>query len=74
MNATASRQSVLSAAGSDPNRVTLVSILRDASRAVDGLWRAAMVDGSGEVAMKLGEASQGIHRALIALDSYPAAW
>ena len=46
-----------------------IELLRDASIAVDFLWHAALTDGS-EIAVQLGEASQGIHRALLAL-SYP---
>lgn len=45
----------------------VVELVRRAGAAVDALWRAALDDGHGESALKFGEASQGIHRALIAL-------
>lgn len=45
----------------------LVEVLRRASATIDSLWRAALRDGTGEAALKLGEASHGLHRALIAL-------
>lgn len=52
---------------SDPAGVNLVDVLRRASTTIDTLWRAALRDGTGEAALKLGEASHGLHRALIAL-------
>lgn len=51
----------------DADGVNLVDVLRRASATIDSLWRAALRDGTGEAALKLGEASHGLHRALIAL-------
>jgi hypothetical protein len=53
----------------------VLPLLREASRAIDSLWRSATgysnaADPTGSPApsaMQLGEASQGVHRALIAL-------
>ncbi len=44
-----------------------VDLLRVVSRDVDILWLSALKDGTEE-AVALGEASQAIHRALVALD------
>jgi len=51
----------------------VLPLLKEASRAIDALWRSATGDNAGSTvqpapsAMQLGEASQGVHRALIAL-------
>jgi hypothetical protein len=50
-------------------RTSVVSHLRDAARMVDQLWFNALAEHSDEQAIPLGEASQAIHRALIALAS-----
>lgn len=51
----------------EPEETHVVELLRRASAAIDSLWRTALDDGSGDMALKLGEASHGVHRALIAL-------
>lgn len=45
----------------------LVEVLRRASVTIDFLWRTALAEGASDLALKLGEASHGVHRALIAL-------
>lgn len=47
--------------------VDVLGMLRRVSTTIDLLWRSALTQGTGEVALKLGEASHGVHRALIAL-------
>lgn len=49
--------------------VELVGLLRQASVALDRIWRHAITRGAGETVMRLGEASHGVHRALIALSA-----
>ncbi len=49
------------------DRIELMAMLRQASLTIDNLWRAALSDGTDTSALQLGEASQGVHRALIAL-------
>jgi hypothetical protein len=46
--------------------------LSEVSRLVDQLWQDSMDGTSPDDAIALGEASQGIHRALIALAAYSA--
>ncbi len=53
----------------DDGGLNVVEGLRRASATIDSLWRAALREGTGEAALKLGEASHGLHRALIALSS-----
>ena len=48
---------------------SLLGMLREASRAVDALWRDALAGGQADTAVRFGEASHGLHRALIALNS-----
>ena len=48
---------------------SLLVMLREASRAVDALWRDALAGGQADTAVRFGEASHGLHRALIALNS-----
>jgi hypothetical protein len=45
----------------------VIAHLRAAAHTVDLLWNDALAEPSGEAAMALGQASQAIHRALIAL-------
>lgn len=45
----------------------VLGLLQQAARTVDGMWRSAQTDGRHSAAVALGEASYGIHRALIAL-------
>ncbi len=50
----------------------VVGLLEQAARTIDQMWRSAQGDGSDVAAVALGQASHGIHRALIALESlYP---
>lgn len=48
---------------------SLLVMLQEASRAVDALWRDALAGGQADTAVRFGEASHGLHRALIALNS-----
>ena len=50
---------------------SLVGDLRAIAAAIDVAWRAAL-RGEGGCAFRLGEASHGVHRALIALEGYVA--
>lgn len=45
----------------------VLPLLRESSRAIDALWRGASSGDPTPSAIHLGEASQGVHRALIAL-------
>jgi len=45
----------------------LIVVLRRASAALDRLWNQSLAGASGDLAIRLGDASQGVHRALIAL-------
>jgi hypothetical protein len=46
--------------------------LTEAGRAVDAMWQEAIDDGRNSDAIDLGEASQSIHRALVALAPHVA--
>jgi len=46
----------------------VLDILERVSRTLDLMWRTAVSDGS-EAAVRLGEASHGLHRAIIALSA-----
>lgn len=52
--------------GTEPDAGLLV-LLRRASSMIDSMWHAALDDRGQDTAVHLAEASQGIHRALIAL-------
>ena len=47
----------------------LLNVLKYATAVIDSMWRSALSDGTGHTALHLGEASQGLHRAMIALTS-----
>lgn len=47
----------------------VMALIEEATSVVDDLWRRALSDGTGQSALHFGEASQGLHRALIALGS-----
>jgi hypothetical protein len=47
----------------------VVELLRQASTALDRIWRQAMSIGAGDTVIRLGEASHGVHRAIIALST-----
>ncbi len=49
--------------------VELVIELRRASRRAEALLQDAMDSGGGDLVLRLDEASQGLHRALVALES-----
>jgi hypothetical protein len=57
------------AAPTDGSRIRLLADLGAASRLLDELWRAALQQQKGE-ALELGEASQALHRAVIALSQH----
>lgn len=46
---------------------SLLGLLRRAGAVIDSMWNSALADGDDGSALQLGEASQGVHRALIAL-------
>lgn len=50
-------------------RASVMTLLDQAVRTVDEMWRSAQVDSDLDATVVLGEASHGIHRALIALES-----
>lgn len=54
-------------ASANEDLADLIGSLRKVSGALDRLWRQALGSASGDLAMRLGDASQGVHRALIAL-------
>jgi hypothetical protein len=56
-------------AGAEQPRDHVLSLLQQAARTIDGMWRTAQTDGQSPASVALGEASHGIHRALIALQS-----
>ena len=62
---------LLSSAGSRHHGGTgdLVKLLRRASRRAESLLQAAMATGKGDAVVRLDEASQDLHRALIAVES-----
>lgn len=47
----------------------LMIILRRASAMIDSMWHEAVADGGDYSTVQLAEASQGVHRALIALSA-----
>lgn len=51
----------------DAGREDVLHLLQQAARTVDAMWHAAQADRRNVEAVSLGEASYGIHRALIAL-------
>ena len=51
----------------DASAEGVLSLLQQAARTIDHMWRSAQHDGRNPAAVALGEASHGIHRALIAL-------
>lgn len=51
----------------DEGRDRVMRLLQQAARTIDLMWRSAQTDGQHSAAVALGEASHGVHRALIAL-------
>lgn len=47
----------------------VLNLLEQAARTIDQMWRAAQSDAKNPTAVALGEASLGVHRAIIALQS-----
>lgn len=57
----------MSEMGNDAGRSRVMSLLQQAARTIDLMWQSAQTDGQHSAAVALGEASHGVHRALIAL-------
>ncbi len=51
----------------DEGRTRVMRLLQQAARTIDLMWQSAQTDGQHTAAVALGEASHGVHRALIAL-------
>ncbi|HET9076110.1 MAG TPA: hypothetical protein VFN68_04195 [Acidimicrobiales bacterium] len=47
----------------------LMVLLRRAGALIDSMWNSALADSGDFTAVQLAEASQGVHRALIALST-----
>lgn len=47
----------------------VLGLLEQAARTIDEMWRSAQAEGRHPAALALGEASHGVHRALIALQA-----
>lgn len=59
-----------SAGGADPDQDgALVVLLKRASHMIDSMWHEALDERGDYPAVQLAEASQGVHRALIALSA-----
>ncbi len=56
------------AGGRDDRLAPLVATLRTASQALDEMWREAISGGDASQLIELGDASYGLHLALVALD------
>ena len=52
---------------------SVLAELRKAAFMIDELWRDTLESGVSETEIPMGEASQAVHRALIALSSHEAA-
>jgi hypothetical protein len=53
--------------GLDGRPEGVLGLLQQAARTIDEMWHSAQHDGRHAASVALGEASYGIHRALIAL-------
>ncbi len=53
--------------GTDAGRSRVMSLLQQAARTIDLMWQSAQTEGRHSASVALGEASHGVHRALIAL-------
>lgn len=62
-------QGEMAQGGGEAERDGVLGLLQQAARAIDEMWRAAQSDGQNPAAVALGEASYGVHRALIALQT-----
>jgi hypothetical protein len=58
--------------GQDHHPEGLMCLLQQAARMIDSMWRTAQADSPNSTMIALGEASHGVHRALIALQSEDA--
>ena len=52
----------------------LIGALREASRSLDEMWRKAVAGESADLLVELGDASHGLHIALVALEDGEAEW
>ena len=59
--------------GPKERTAAVIAELRKVAAMIDELWRDALEAGPGDTEIPLGEASQAVHRALIALRSQRAA-
>ena len=58
------------AGGADPGpEGAVVVLLRRAGAMIDSMWHQALAESGQHQAVQLAEASQGVHRALIALSA-----
>ena len=55
--------------GGESEREGVLSLLQQAARTIDDMWRTAQTDADNSASVALGEASYGVHRALIALQT-----
>lgn len=55
--------------GVDGRPEGVLGLLQQAARTIDQMWHSAQHDGRHTASVALGEASYGIHRALIALQA-----
>jgi len=51
---------------------SIATTLREVSHALDAMWRDAVASGDGDRLVELGDASYGLHLALVALDDAAA--
>ena len=54
--------------GTEECLASIATTLRQVSEALDTLWRDAVVTGDAERLVELGDASYGLHLAIVALD------
>ena len=52
----------------DQQGVAVIDMLRQVSEALDLMWREALVGARGDTALRIGDATHCVHRALIALE------
>ncbi len=58
----------MAAGGTEECLASIATTLRQLSDALDRLWRDAVVTGDAERLVELGDASYGLHLALVALE------
>jgi hypothetical protein len=59
--------------GPEERTACVIGALRTVATMIDELWRDALEAGPSDTEIPLGEASQAVHRALVALSSQRAA-